>query len=77
MADDMTEAEAAMANLKGVENHPYGVVLVRAVRLLRAARTKFAATDARIAATDDRVDATDARVAALEDRVHALDGITP
>jgi hypothetical protein len=60
MADDMTEAEAAMANLQGVENHPYGVVLVRVVRLLRAARTKFAATDARIAA--------------LEDRVHALDG---
>jgi hypothetical protein len=55
MADDMTEAEATMANLQGVENHPQGVILVRVVRLLRAARTKFAATDARIAALEDRV----------------------
>lgn len=60
MADDMTEAETAIGALQGVENHPYGVILVRAVRLLRAARQKFAATDDRIAA--------------LEARVHDLDG---
>jgi hypothetical protein len=45
MADDMTDAETAIQAIQGVENHPYGVILTRAVRLLRAARTKFAATD--------------------------------
>jgi hypothetical protein len=55
MADDLTEAEGAMAAQGGIENHPYGVILVRAVRLLRAARAKFAATDDRIAALEARV----------------------
>jgi hypothetical protein len=60
MADDMTDAETAIQAIQGVENHPYGVILTRAVRLLRQARTKFAATD-------DRIDA-------LAARVHDLDG---
>jgi hypothetical protein len=55
MADDLTEAEAAVAAHQGIENHPYGVILTRAVRLLRAARAKFAATDARIADLEARV----------------------
>jgi hypothetical protein len=67
MADDMTDAETAIQAIQGVENHPYGVILTRAVRLLRAARTKFAATDNAISAGNDRL-------TALEARVHDLDG---
>lgn len=59
MADDMTEAESAVAGMQGLENHPYGVILARAVRLLRQARQKFAQTD-------QRLDALEARIAALE-----------
>jgi hypothetical protein len=62
MADDLTDLETAMGGMQGVENHPYGVILVRAVRLLRAARTKFAAHD-------NRMDALEARIAALEAKV--------
>jgi hypothetical protein len=58
-ADDLADAEAQVQRMQGIENHPYGVILIRAVRLLRAARTKFAATD-------NRLDALEARIATLE-----------
>jgi hypothetical protein len=86
MADDLTDLETAMGGMQGVENHPYGVILVRAVRLLRAARTKFAATDKRIGdldtATDTRLKAlegatTAARLDALEARTTALEAAQP
>jgi hypothetical protein len=66
MADDLTDLETAMGGLQGVENHPYGVILVRAVRLLRAARTKFAATDARLAALEGSTTTANTRLLALE-----------
>jgi hypothetical protein len=75
MADDLTDLETAIGGMQGVENHPYGVILVRAVRLLRAARTKFAATDARLAALEGST--TAARLDALEARTTALEAAQP
>lgn len=50
MADDLTDAETDIQAVEGIDNHPLGFAILRAVRLLRAARQKFAATDDRIAA---------------------------
>lgn len=55
MADDLVDAETTLLAQQGPENHPYGVVLVRVVRLLRQARQKFQSTDDRIAALEARV----------------------
>jgi BMFP domain-containing protein YqiC len=41
--------------MQGIDNHPLGFAILRMVRLLRAARAKFAATDARIADLEARV----------------------
>jgi hypothetical protein len=55
MADDLTDAETTLQGLKGPENHPYGVILVRAVRLLRVAVTRFNALEARVAALESKL----------------------
>jgi hypothetical protein len=55
MADDLADAEAKLQALQGIDNHPLGFAVLRAVRLLRAARTKFSGTDDRIAALEARV----------------------
>jgi hypothetical protein len=55
MADDLTDAEADIQAMQGIDNHPLGFAILRMVRLLRAARAKFAATDDRIAALEARV----------------------
>jgi hypothetical protein len=61
MADDLTDAEAGLQALQGIDNHPLGFALIRAVRLLRSARAKFAATDDRIAALEARVTKLEAK----------------
>lgn len=55
MADDMTDAAATMQAMQGVENHPYGFILIRMVRLVQAARTVLASQDARITALEQKV----------------------
>jgi hypothetical protein len=55
MADDLTDAEAGLQAIQGIDNHPIGFAVLRAVRLLRAARAKFSGTDDRIAALEARV----------------------
>lgn len=55
MADDMTDAETTAASMQGIENHPYGVILTRAVRLLRAAATRVKALEDRVTALEQRL----------------------
>ena len=55
VADDLSDAEGDLQAIQGIDNHPVGFALLRAVRLLRAARQKFQATDDRIAALEARV----------------------
>jgi hypothetical protein len=61
MADDLADAETGLQALQGIDNHPLGYALIRAVRLLRAARAKFSATDDRIAALEARVTKLEAK----------------
>jgi hypothetical protein len=61
MADDLTDAEAGLQAIQGIDNHPIGFAVLRAVRLLRAARTKFSGTDDRIAALEARVTRLEAK----------------
>lgn len=66
MADDMTEAEAQAQALGGIENHPYGFILLRMVRLTKLATGRLANIDDRVGTGAQRVRDLEARVAALE-----------
>src|ERR1044072_4551702 len=54
MADDMTEAEAAVQAQDGIENHPTGVILVRAVRLVQLLVGRVKALEDRVKALEGR-----------------------
>jgi hypothetical protein len=52
MADDLTDAKATLQRIQGLENHPYGVVLARAVRLLEGAAVRLKQLEDRVAALE-------------------------
>lgn len=57
MADDMTDMDATIQAQQGIENHPYGVILVRAFRLLKAAAVRFKALEDRVTALEQKAKA--------------------
>lgn len=54
MADDMTEADAQIQAIQGLDNHPSGFVLIRLWRQFKLARTKLQDHEARISALEGK-----------------------
>lgn len=51
-ADDLVEAEATASQLGGIENHPFGAILIRLVRQARQVRTALRDLDERLKALE-------------------------
>lgn len=48
MADDMTDADAVVQSIQGIENHPYGFVILRFLRLLKTAVARLKSLEDRV-----------------------------